>query len=495
MKNLTSEKKLLLALIVLGFVCALVLCGIRAGIEAKNNRVCIAMGEADLLRIAQENGLSDAAAAADAIGVCMMERDALCSAGMLVEDGAQFSHLPEFGEYVPNSENTRVFLMEGEYAARYASLGYSDAQPLEDMLYRAVTDRNIRLLYLRLFETPEHTVVTDLEAYRGVVDGLTGRLASHGLTLSQTPSAIGHYTPPAALRYLVAVGVVAAALWLLAAVFPRVGARWLAWLMIVGAAFASAALKLVPALFTWGFSFAAAVVAPCAALRLVLPLTAANFACSGRMAVLLRFLKTLAVGFGAALAGGLAVGALQSGSEWLLAVENFRGVKLSQMLPLMFAAFLALRDVCTPKQLLQGRGAWLIAVLGVAAVLAGIWFFLLRTGNAAAAVSVAEQRFRAWLENILLVRPRTKEFCIGWPCLALVMLSRRRGHKRLALVFCVFMTVAFSSIVNTFCHSRAPLWVSLVRSVLGALAGCGIGLALQCLLYTEKLPENGEKSQ
>ena len=83
---------------------------------------------------------------------------------------------------------------------------------------------------------------------------------------------------------------------------------------------------------------------------------------------------------------------------------------------------------------------------------------------------------------MLIVRPRTKEFCIGWPCLALCMAALQRGYRRIAAPLYVFSAVALSSVVNTFCHSRAPIWISAVRSVLGVLIGCAVGLVLLSLL-------------
>jgi hypothetical protein len=42
------ENKLLTALLLLGFVCALVLCVFRVVMEAKNNRACVVMSTEDL---------------------------------------------------------------------------------------------------------------------------------------------------------------------------------------------------------------------------------------------------------------------------------------------------------------------------------------------------------------------------------------------------------------------------------------------------------------
>ena len=487
MKKLTFEKKLLLAFLLLGLLCALILCGIRMGIEAKNDRVCIAMPAADLQLLAERSGLPDAEAAAEELGVQIMEPETLKNPGMLVEDVLNAFDVPVSGAYVPDGENTRVFLMDGEYAERYAAFGYDGTQPIEDMLYRAVTERNIRLLYLRLFETETGEPVTEIAEYRTVTEHLTGRIAAHGLTVAEAPSTIAPYAPAGALRYLTAVGILSAALLLLLCLFPKLPAKWTCVLLVLGEGGTGLLMAARPALFTAVFAFAASVIAPCLALMLTLRY-AKRTAAETRLGELGGFALSVLTGFAIALAGGLMIAALQSGSEWLLAVKTFRGVKLSQLLPLAFAALLALREICPLKKLLRGRA--FVTVICAAVILVCVGYFLLRSGNAVFAVSDAEQQFRAWLENVRIVRPRTKEFLIGWPCLALCMAALRRGYKRIAVPLYVFSAVSLSSAVNTFCHSRSPVWISSVRGVLGALIGCAVGMVLLSLLTSLPLRKN-----
>ena len=132
-----------------------------------------------------------------------------------------------------------------------------------------------------------------------------------------------------------------------------------------------------------------------------------------------------------------------------------------------------LRDILSGKKTLIAL--LVIAVLGVLAV------FLMRTGDGLLSVGTLEQRFRNLLERVLITRPRTKEFIVAWPCLALACALAAAGAKRWLWPFALVSTIGFSSVVNTFCHSRAPVWLSCVRSVLGLAAGLAIGMIVICI--------------
>ena len=94
-----------------------------------------------------------------------------------------------------------------------------------------------------------------------------------------------------------------------------------------------------------------------------------------------------------------------------------------------------------------------------------------------------EEHLRAGLEAILYVRPRTKEFLIGYPCLflALVYIDHKIS-RNWAWFFMIIGVVAPVSLVNSFCHIHTPLNISLYRSCLGIVLGFAFGAAYY-LLY------------
>ncbi len=127
---------------------------------------------------------------------------------------------------------------------------------------------------------------------------------------------------------------------------------------------------------------------------------------------------------------------------------------------------------------------WGKALLGLLVVL-GLVFMIERTGNDnPAAVSDTELKLRAFLDAILFVRPRTKEFLIGHPALIVgigMLIKMRKGDPRFQdlagwITLCLMLgAIGQTSIVNTMCHIHTPLTISLARIGVGLVAGGIIG--------------------
>jgi len=469
MRSLLRSCRGAAGLLLLGFLCALCLCVQRMALEAQNSRVCAVMTSRDA-------ALLDGTPAS----LRLFEGEAvLDGALLLVEDENQHSYRPHealFPGYTAGGEASRVrcFLLDGAYAARYGTLGYAGAEEIENMLYRAVTDRNIRVLWLTPFvDARSGETVTDSAVYEAVLQNLARRIARHGLTLGDSFSVFPEREPHKLLLAGCFAGVCGAGWLLLAAVFSwgeNKKRELLLLFLSVGGSLAAAFFLTEPAVTA--ASLAASVCFPCLAVYCAIQsvrATDTQLSVPGAGA----FLRLLMVPALISLAGGLFIGGMMSSTDYLLAVRNFRGVKLSQALPLMFSLLMALRYLCRPGELWAQRRRLLplLALFALAAV-----YYLIRTGNAE--VSVLEQRARNLLELILPVRPRTKEFLIAWPALGLGAALAVRGRRELSFPFTVFSAVGFSSVVNTFCHARAPVWVSLTRGLTGLLIGGLLALGL-----------------
>jgi hypothetical protein len=116
--------------------------------------------------------------------------------------------------------------------------------------------------------------------------------------------------------------------------------------------------------------------------------------------------------------------------------------------------------------------------LGAAALLT------LRSDNASF-VPGWEARFRDILERLLWVRPRTKEFIIGYPCLIIYYVAERRGWlENYREVFRLGASVAFASAINSFCHFHTILILTAIRVVNGWILGIAVGfIALVMIDY------------
>jgi hypothetical protein len=168
---------------------------------------------------------------------------------------------------------------------------------------------------------------------------------------------------------------------------------------------------------------------------------------------------------------------------YMYVLEQFRGVSLLHLAPIILAALYWLlfsqhmsyaERFHKAKQLLSSH----ISVLWVitAAILAAVGFYYLsRTGNEGQA-SAVERLFRSFLENTLGVRPRTKEFMIAHP---LFLLGAYLSFKyRSALLLILAGVIGQASIVDTFAHLHTPLMISSIRVVYGLLFGTAIGMIL-----------------
>jgi hypothetical protein len=520
MKKALRHNPIWTVCLLLGLICTLILCSLRAGLESGHTGVAVVMARADVELLASDAGMEPDAYAArlfesgltalftpgevcEELGLFIGDRYSGQQAVVgLVEDDRQYSYDPIEGfTYADGAAVVRVLWLRPEYADRYAALGYEGPEEIENLIYRAVTDRNIRVVWLTPF-TREGEVVSDIADYCAVLENLETRIARQGLHLGQF-SALPPYTPSSTLSCGVLLGLAAATALLLTSLIklPR---RWETVLALLG----FGALALLAPRLPWAAPLLAAVVFPCLGVWLTAQLmdqiylfattTEVRARAPGsrtwlvarilpvtRPRLLLAYLAVLLAGFALSLLGGSAVGALESDRAWLLAVENFRGVKLSQIIPLLYAAALYFKVLYrgkSPRAVLKEFGSSRFALLALAALCCLAVLYILRTGDGALAVGAWEQRARNFLENVLPVRPRTKEFVAAWPALALAVAFLARGSRRYALPFCVLSTAGLSSVVNTFCHARSPLWLALTRSALGLGLGFILGAILLLLL-------------
>jgi hypothetical protein len=101
---------------------------------------------------------------------------------------------------------------------------------------------------------------------------------------------------------------------------------------------------------------------------------------------------------------------------------------------------------------------------------------LLRSGNdPGVGVSSTELGFRALLNKLLSVRPRTKEFLFGHPFLIFGLAAAHRGLRKPLPIFLLAGAIGQSSLLNTFCHIHTPLIISLMRAIIGLVLGGLIG--------------------
>ncbi len=476
-----------------GIVCSGMLLYQRAAAEWEDRAACAAIAQKDVTWLAQESGLSED-----------IWKQTLQEAGVrwYIGDGAQGFVFPgaaavhgyqlpaalvetkdRTGMHIPDDFSVEdcpgpmvkaLYLYDG-YAKRATE---GDAQKIQDLMFRAVLERGARLVILTPFRTAEGDAILDPAVYATCLDGLKERLAERGISFGETSSCME--TSP--LQPLLTWAAALAPLMLGVALVCRFGRlRKREPLLSIGAAILLAVLFLAaPALAQRAAMLGAALVFPCwlACFVGALPQWEPRWmrSCPDFGAMLL--LLICVVGWG--LLGGASVAALMSSRMYLMGVSIFAGVKVALLVPMVFACgilFSVLRGALWEV----GLKKWLLFALAVSIVCGVCGAFLIRSGDRTS-IPAFEEALRNWLETVLYVRPRTKELFFAAPCIPLFLWGCRR---RLALVQLICgLGVCFEciSVTNTFCHAVAPLYVSAIRTLLGAGLGFVLGLIVVGLL-------------
>jgi hypothetical protein len=182
--------------------------------------------------------------------------------------------------------------------------------------------------------------------------------------------------------------------------------------------------------------------------------------------------------------GGFCVAGLLNSVPYYIRAETFSGVKISVFLPIFVIGLVAFSDFNDLKQSLKEPITWGAMALGLF-ILAALGLMMLRTGNDNPnTVSGGELAFRGILEQMLPVRPRTKEFILGFPALLFglfILHAAKYDPVRLGkfsgwVSLCIMLGfVGLTDSVNTLCHLHTPVAVSFLRDVIGLVIGALIG--------------------
>ncbi len=361
----------------------------------------------------------------------------------------------------------------------------TDPVTLSDRYVLAVTDRNIRMIYLNADakKDPYKAAITDpidnLEQSLTGPDGAEQRLESMGYSIaSPNPFTFYHSSFDKPLRLIAATGAVALIALTIAEFFPLTLLIFFILGLIGSAGLYVVSSTLLVQALALGAGVSAASLSVIMAIRRILsrPVGDTGFNRGFWQAVGL-FLQSVLV----SLMGVLLIVGLLNQAPYMLQLNLFRGVSLLHVLPIMIIGFYVLffaegfslqKGISKIKRLLFMN----ITLLWV--VLAGLFglallFYMSRTGNAGHTLPF-ERVFRSYLENTLGVRPRTKEFLFAHP---IYILGAFIAFKyRQALYLFVIGVIGQLSILDTSAHIHTPLLITLTRIVYGVLGGIVISL-------------------
>jgi len=355
-----------------------------------------------------------------------------------------------------------------------------------DKFVRAARERNIRLLYVRPFAPTAGIVGT--ETNLAFVEGLAGALRRAGLEPGRA-SPLEAVSVPPLLRALAAFGALAAMglglLFLGRALGVLLPERFV-WVLIAVGALLTAGLLVGGPLTLWLklLALGTASTLPAVAIVQALPRRPGGSPVGAGLRALLGA-SVISV------AAGVLVAALLTKWEFMMAADVFSGVKLAQLLPVLLVALFVWRYDrparswrVTVRELWAWSGHPLLLRYAVGVVLVGVAAVILlaRSGNFGLPLLSIEERLRTLLEDLLIARPRTKEYLIGHPALVLAAAAAAAGWRAWVLPLAAVGAVGQAGIVNSFSHIHTPVLHAVLRTVNALWLGALLGAAAAVLL-------------
>lgn len=363
----------------------------------------------------------------------------------------------------------------------YGIPGHHQGEEIVNTYYRAVTERNIRLIYFKPFILPNGKTVTDMEIYKARLNDLKTRLQKTHHIVPGTPDPMPELLPNRLLQMLSALGVIAAGFLILdniVAIRRKVlyGLMGLLSLGTIAVYVTDVKLSLVNKLM----GLMATIMFPVLSITLALLLIKFVLQQKGKpkeMKVYFRGIYILLICIIISLIGAIYEIAFFAESKYLLELDIFKGVKLSQLAPIILISVVYLcifgykrkdyRNYISVEELRAFFGesirVWqAIVFMGFAGILL---LLLLRSGHESnVQPSSIELFMRNTLEYFLPARPRTKAFMVAYPSLILfVYLAFHKKWRILYPILTLMAVIGQSNILNTFSHIRTPLYISFLR--------------------------------
>lgn len=416
----------------------------------------------------------------------------------------------ELGKTLGDEDLSRL---AADRTIRVHSIGADEIGNMEEptaveRFVRAAKERNIRACYVRLFTYGLAKDPDVISANTSFIEKIVAGMTEAHLIVDGDPARPyaddaqgGDGSPELVLRLLMALGVLGGAM-LLLTTFTGLQGRAFAVTLVIGAVLALA--LAVPGHSAKGRELLA-LISACVFPALGLCAVRLPRATASASEALRRAFGTYVQMTGVTVLGIILVVGLLSGRLFLIKVEQFLGVKMVLVAPVVLvAAYYGLglaalgpgagwaerRETVrtclsslAAKPLLLGQ-----VVVGFVALVA-LALLVARSGNdPGVGVSATELHVRALLDHYLLVRPRTKEFGLGHPALLLgLACAASRRWQPLVLPLLVIGSLGQSSLQDTFCHLHTPLLISSLRGLIGWALGAVIG-AIVWLIVSRFVP-------
>jgi hypothetical protein len=375
-------------------------------------------------------------------------------------------------------------------------MGSMDEPTAVERFVRAAKERNIRVCYVRLFTLGLTSDTDVIHANTAFITHIVKGMREARLTVGEGPAHpyADDPKPGLVLRVLLALGVLGGTL-LLGCVFTGLDGKAFVIALVIGLVLAVGIA--VPGHTPKGrevLALLSACVFPTLGLCAVaLPRPLRN---GTNSQVLTRALEAYVKMTLVTVLGILLVVGLLAGRLFLIKVDQFLGVKMVLVTPVLLVAayyglgLAALGQKATwaerkhavldclaalaARPLLVGQ-----MIVGIVALVA-LALFVARSGNdPGVGVSGTELKVRSLLDKYLYVRPRTKEFALGHPALLFgLAAAASRRFPKWVLPLLIVGAIGQSSLMDTFCHLHTPLLISGLHGLIGWVLGAIFGTLL-----------------
>ena len=257
----------------------------------------------------------------------------------LIESSTQREHLDGEGlnKLVEDSgyKGMRAFTMWDYIRQRNKYYNYEGAEEIENTMFRAITERNIRAIYFKPFfqEEDSKKYLTDADEYERTFVSLENRLNDHGITLGRA-EAIKEFHIGSKRMAILSFGITLAAVLLFIKMFNIHGKKVnLLYLFSIPAAIIPLIMRN---LAEKGFAFAAAVVFSGLGIYYFMMEVKKIYGSPekySKLKVMTNSTRILLCSIAIALAGAVFLDAVLADVKYFLEMDIFRGVKFAQILP------------------------------------------------------------------------------------------------------------------------------------------------------------------
>lgn len=359
-------------------------------------------------------------------------------------------------------------------------------RPVQSIV-NAVLERGARLLYVRFHIERRPASLDDALTF---LEDISTDLNRYGFRMGVAADSSNAGTP---FLHIVSLFGLSAALLLFA---QKLGLRLKPLLFALSAAFFLVMVSLYFLSQNNALQLASIVTA---LIFPVIAVSAIDFGGETQSGKTLIFMASNAVRvFAIALLGGIMVAGFNSTPHFTSGAALFRGVTLTNtfpFLPIFWIIFLKIRggkgeidlkeSAASLVSLLKKYVNW-IQILSLAVAAGALAVFIARLGHTAGMpLFPFEEVLRRFLDDVLIVRPRTKEFLIAYPALVFGLSLLAKGKRGIFTgILLAVGALAPISVVNTFGHFTNPTLLASAsfRSFNGLWLGCVIGLAIVVFL-------------